>query len=81
MFVPLLVAAVAVHAGLLHPSQGMAWVGSWAAVVMFGVATVVEIVKQRDVVKPRPKPSTGAATPTRRAGRNADGRQGRTRRG
>jgi 16S rRNA (guanine527-N7)-methyltransferase len=47
-------------------------------------ATVVEIVKERDVVPARPKPSTRAAGPKRDAGGNAGGRgsgRGRTRRG
>jgi 16S rRNA (guanine527-N7)-methyltransferase len=46
--------------------------------------TVVEIVKVRDVVRPRPKPSGRAATRGRGAGGQAGGRdsgRGRTRRG
>ncbi|MGX6605476.1 16S rRNA (guanine(527)-N(7))-methyltransferase RsmG [Micromonosporaceae bacterium Da 78-11] len=46
--------------------------------------TVVEIVKERDVVRPQPKPSTRTAGPNRNAGGKAGGRdtgQRRTRRG
>jgi 16S rRNA (guanine527-N7)-methyltransferase len=46
--------------------------------------TVVEIVKERDVVRPRPKPSSRTAGPSRNAGGNAGGRgdgRRRTRRG
>jgi 16S rRNA (guanine527-N7)-methyltransferase len=47
-------------------------------------ATVVEIVKERDVVRSRPKPSSRAEAPGRGAGGRAGGRgsgRGRTRRG
>ena len=46
--------------------------------------TVVEVVKERDVVPPRPNPSGRAAATRRESGRRAGGRgseRGRTRRG
>jgi hypothetical protein len=44
VFVPLLVAAVAGKLGILPLTGGFAWMGSWAALICFGTATVVEIV-------------------------------------
>jgi hypothetical protein len=44
VFVPLLVAAVAAKLGILPLTEGFAWMGSWAALICFGTATVVEIV-------------------------------------
>lgn len=43
VFVPLLATSVAVHFGYFAPSHGMAWIGSMTAMIMLGVATVVEI--------------------------------------
>ena len=44
VFVPMLVMSVAVKAGQLELSDGWSWIGSWPAVICFGVATVTEIV-------------------------------------
>ena len=43
VFVPLLVASVAAHAGYLSPSPEFAWLGSTAAMLAFSVATVLEV--------------------------------------
>jgi hypothetical protein len=43
VFVPMLVMSIAVHSGHLVPSDGFMWLGSWPALVGFGVATVLEI--------------------------------------
>jgi hypothetical protein len=43
-FVPMLVMSVAVKAGQLEVSDGWSWIGSWPAVISFGVATVTEIL-------------------------------------
>lgn len=43
VFLPLLAASLAAHFGYLHPSPGMFWIGSTPAMVLFSVATVVEI--------------------------------------
>ncbi len=44
VFVPMLVMGIAVHAGHLEPASGFDWLGSWPAILCFGVATVVEII-------------------------------------
>ncbi len=44
VFVPLLVASIAVHAGYLSPSPEFAWLGSTPALLAFGVATVAEVL-------------------------------------
>lgn len=44
VFVPLLVASLAVQAGALSPSPEFAWLGSPAATVAFGLATGLEVV-------------------------------------
>ncbi|RAK63526.1 DUF4126 domain-containing protein [Hymenobacter edaphi] len=44
VFVPLLAASVAYRTGYLAPSPGFAWLGSWAALGVLGVATVVEML-------------------------------------
>ena len=44
VFVPMLVMSIAAHAGHLEPSSGFEWLGSWPALLCFGVATVVEII-------------------------------------
>jgi hypothetical protein len=43
VFVPLLVASLALHAGALHVSPGFAWIGSTPALCSFAAATVLEI--------------------------------------
>lgn len=42
VFVPLLLAAIAVRTGHLHPAAGFARLGSTPALVMFGTAAVIE---------------------------------------
>lgn len=44
VFVPLLAASLAVHFGYLSPSASMSWIGSPAAMIILGVATVVEVL-------------------------------------
>ena len=44
VFVPLLAASIAYHMGVLHPSPGFAWLGSWVAVGALGTATVMEVL-------------------------------------
>lgn len=44
VFVPMLVTSLAVHFQYLNPSPAMAWIGSTPAIVIFGVATAVEIL-------------------------------------
>ncbi|MDO9170582.1 MAG: DUF4126 family protein, partial [bacterium] len=36
VFVPLLLAAIAVHTGHLEPASGFGWLGSTTALVIFG---------------------------------------------
>jgi hypothetical protein len=43
VFVPLLVMSIASLSGHLHLGQGFGWVGSYPALLTFGVATVLEI--------------------------------------
>ncbi len=43
VFVPLLLAGIATLAGWYAPSASMAWIGSTPALIVFGVATAVEI--------------------------------------
>lgn len=43
VFVPLLVMGVANKVGYLELSQGFAWIGSYPAIIIFSVATVVEV--------------------------------------
>lgn len=43
VFVPLLVASLAVRAGYLTPSPDFAWIGSFPAVMALSVATVMEV--------------------------------------
>lgn len=43
VFVPMLVAAIAVRAGAIHVSADFAWIGSVPAIACFGAATVFEI--------------------------------------
>lgn len=44
VFVPLLAVSLAYRTGLLHPSAGFTWLGSWGAVAALGTATVAEIL-------------------------------------
>lgn len=44
VFVPLLAASIAYHTGVLHPSPGFEWLGSWVAVGALGTATVMEVL-------------------------------------
>lgn len=44
VFVPMLVMSIAVHSGYLEPASGFEWLGSWPALMGFGLATVIEIV-------------------------------------
>jgi hypothetical protein len=43
VFVPLLVMGIAGLSGYLHLAAGFEWIGSLTAVIIFGIATVVEI--------------------------------------
>ena len=46
VFVPLLCLSIAAHFGLgdIHVAKSFAWVGSYPAMIAFGVATIVEII-------------------------------------
>lgn len=44
VFVPMLVASIAAHVGVLTVQDGFAWLASWPAMVCLGTATVAEIV-------------------------------------
>lgn len=44
VFLPLLVAAVAARAGILPVQDGVAWLGSWTAIICLGTATVLEVL-------------------------------------
>ena len=44
VFVPMLVMSIAVHSGHLEPASGFEWLGSWPALMAFGLATALEIV-------------------------------------
>jgi hypothetical protein len=44
VFVPLLIAAVAAKIGWLPTSSGFEWMGTFPAIIAFGVAAVVEVV-------------------------------------
>ncbi len=44
VFVPMLVASLAAHAGVLPVQDGFMWLESWPALICFGTATVLEIV-------------------------------------
>lgn len=43
VFVPMLVASAAANAGYLEVAQGFEWIGSWPALIGFGVAAAVEV--------------------------------------
>jgi len=44
VFVPMLVASIAAHAGILPVQDGFTWLASWPALICFGTATVRELV-------------------------------------
>ena len=44
IFVPMLVASVAAHLGVFPAHEGFQWLGSWAAMICFGTATIIEII-------------------------------------
>ena len=44
VFVPMLVASIAAHFGILPVQEGFGWLAGWPAMVCFGTATVAEIV-------------------------------------
>lgn len=44
VFVPLLVMSVGALLGVYTPAAGFAWLATWPALVLLGVATIVEIV-------------------------------------
>jgi len=44
VFVPLLVMSIAALAGHLELAPDFVWLGSWPALIVFGVATVLEVV-------------------------------------
>jgi len=44
VFVPMLVASVAAHLGILPVQEGFGWLASWPAILCFGTATAAEIV-------------------------------------
>jgi len=43
VFVPLLVASAATHAGYLDVAHGFDWIGAWPATIAFAIAAIVEI--------------------------------------
>ena len=43
VFVPMLMAGVAIRAGYLNAAEGFVWLGSWPALMAFTVATAAEI--------------------------------------
>lgn len=44
VFVPLLVASIAARAGIVPLQENFLWLGSWPAIICFGVATISEIL-------------------------------------
>ncbi|HPT14072.1 MAG TPA: DUF4126 domain-containing protein [Bacteroidales bacterium] len=44
VFVPLLVASIAARSGIIPLQESFVWLGSWPAIICFGVATIVEIM-------------------------------------
>jgi hypothetical protein len=44
VFLPLLITSVATYAGYIPVSDGFAWIGTPAAVIMFGVAALAEVL-------------------------------------
>lgn len=43
VFIPMLAGALASHFGIIHLSQGMAWLSGWPAIILFGTAAVAEV--------------------------------------
>ncbi len=43
VFLPLLAAAIAARLGIFPVHEGFQWLGSWAAIICFGTATLIEI--------------------------------------
>ena len=43
IFIPALLASMAVHQGVVDPGEGFAWIGTYPAMITFGVATLVEV--------------------------------------
>ena len=43
VFVPMLVMSIAVKGGQIELAEGWDWIGSWPAIVCFGVATFIEV--------------------------------------
>jgi hypothetical protein len=43
IFVPAFVLSIAAHSGAVHLSSGFAWIGSTPALIVLGVATVLEV--------------------------------------
>ena len=43
VFVPLLIMSIAARSGFLHLSPGFEWIGTDAAMIAFGIATLLEI--------------------------------------
>lgn len=44
VFVPLLAASIAARLGLFPLQEGFLWLGSWPAIIIFGAATLTEIL-------------------------------------
>lgn len=44
VFVPLLVASIAARSGIIPLQDSFLWLGTWPAIICFGVATIVEIL-------------------------------------
>lgn len=44
VFIPLLAVSIASLTHLVHLSAGFAWLGSWPALICFGIAAVLEII-------------------------------------
>ena len=44
VFIPMLVASVASHFNIIPTTESFAWLGSWTAMITFGVATIVEVL-------------------------------------
>lgn len=44
VFVPLLVGAIAVRAGMIEPTESFMWLGSTTAIIIFATATIFEII-------------------------------------
>ena len=44
IFIPMLVAGLAIHTGQVTPGESFAWIGSTPALLAFGTAAVVEVL-------------------------------------